>query len=237
MNSTAIVSAAELLGTKLPAHDALKVVSQILRGLFEINRISISIYDSNRDDFSVSFVEVDRPTRFGLGIRLPRLGTRTGSAFMSKRPQVSKNLESNQFMEDGHLAREGMRIGASFPLVNDAGVLGTLNADWRKAKAVTSSAIDIIQAAGNSFATAASKLAISSAFAACSQEQELAPQTQETTTRSLAEIETDYIVSVLAARNWRVSGKTGAAEALALHPNTLRSRMQKLGIKRPISFC
>jgi transcriptional regulator with GAF, ATPase, and Fis domain len=31
---------------------------------------------------------------------------------------------------------------------------------------------------------------------------------------------------------WVVEGKQGAAARLDLHPNTLRSRMQKLGIKK-----
>jgi transcriptional regulator with GAF, ATPase, and Fis domain len=33
--------------------------------------------------------------------------------------------------------------------------------------------------------------------------------------------------------SWVVEGKQGAATRLDLHPNTLRSRMQKLGIKKP----
>ena len=32
---------------------------------------------------------------------------------------------------------------------------------------------------------------------------------------------------------WKIDGKGHAAEKLGLHPNTLRSRMQKLGISRP----
>jgi len=32
---------------------------------------------------------------------------------------------------------------------------------------------------------------------------------------------------------WVIDGPRGAAHILALHPNTLRSRMEKLGIKRP----
>ena len=50
--------------------------------------------------------------------------------------------------------------------------------------------------------------------------------------RSLAlqDIEHQHITEVLTITNWRVRGKNGAARLLDLHPNTLYSRMKKLGI-------
>ena len=33
-------------------------------------------------------------------------------------------------------------------------------------------------------------------------------------------------------KSWRVDGPQGAARVLNMHPSTLRSRMQKLGIRR-----
>lgn len=48
------------------------------------------------------------------------------------------------------------------------------------------------------------------------------------------EMERRYILKVLEKTRWRIHGKGGAAEILDLNPNTLRSKMQKLGIKRPI---
>jgi transcriptional regulator with GAF, ATPase, and Fis domain len=49
---------------------------------------------------------------------------------------------------------------------------------------------------------------------------------------SLASIEKNHIQGVLEKTNWKVSGAGGAAEILDMHPNTLRSRMEKLAIKR-----
>ena len=49
---------------------------------------------------------------------------------------------------------------------------------------------------------------------------------------TLAEIERSHIVSVLQETNWRIEGTKGAALRLGINPNTLRSRMQKLGIMR-----
>jgi transcriptional regulator with GAF, ATPase, and Fis domain len=49
----------------------------------------------------------------------------------------------------------------------------------------------------------------------------------------LAEYERRYIIKVLEKTYWRVDGQSGAAKILEIHPETLRSRMRKLGIKRP----
>jgi PAS domain S-box-containing protein len=50
---------------------------------------------------------------------------------------------------------------------------------------------------------------------------------------TLETIERNHIVAVLDQTNWRIEGDRGAAQILGLHPNTLRSRMRKLGIARP----
>jgi len=49
---------------------------------------------------------------------------------------------------------------------------------------------------------------------------------------TLEGIERDHIVMVLKQTNWVIDGPRGAAKILDLHPNTLRSRMKKLGISR-----
>lgn len=50
--------------------------------------------------------------------------------------------------------------------------------------------------------------------------------------RTLQEVEKDHIHKALKMTNWVIAGRSGAASLLGLHPNTLRSRMEKLGIKR-----
>ena len=47
------------------------------------------------------------------------------------------------------------------------------------------------------------------------------------------EMERDYILRVLKARNWKIGGKNSAAQTLGMHVNTLRGRMKKLGINKP----
>jgi transcriptional regulator with GAF, ATPase, and Fis domain len=48
----------------------------------------------------------------------------------------------------------------------------------------------------------------------------------------LADVESEQIRRVLESVGWRVRGKGGAAELLGIKPNTLDSRMAKLGVKR-----
>jgi formate hydrogenlyase transcriptional activator len=52
---------------------------------------------------------------------------------------------------------------------------------------------------------------------------------------ALGDVEKLHILEVLAQTNWVIEGERGAAAVLKLHPNTLRSRMKKLGIRRPVS--
>ena len=55
-------------------------------------------------------------------------------------------------------------------------------------------------------------------------------------TDSLEDIERRHILRVLAKTGWVISGPNGAGAILSLHPNTLRSLMERLGIRRATSF-
>jgi transcriptional regulator with GAF, ATPase, and Fis domain len=48
----------------------------------------------------------------------------------------------------------------------------------------------------------------------------------------LATLERNHIRTVLEKTAWVIEGPSGAARILGLHPNTLRSRMKKLGVAR-----
>ncbi len=50
---------------------------------------------------------------------------------------------------------------------------------------------------------------------------------------TLKTMELAHILEVLTQTNWRIEGSKGAALILGLHPNTLRSRIHKLGIQKP----
>ncbi len=52
---------------------------------------------------------------------------------------------------------------------------------------------------------------------------------------TLEDVERDYILRVLEDKGWVVHGERGAAVVLGMNPHTLRSRMKKLGIRKPDS--
>jgi transcriptional regulator of acetoin/glycerol metabolism len=51
---------------------------------------------------------------------------------------------------------------------------------------------------------------------------------------TLEQIERQHIIKVMDSCQWKINGENGAAEKLDMHPNTLRSKMKKLGIIRPV---
>jgi PAS domain S-box-containing protein len=59
-----------------------------------------------------------------------------------------------------------------------------------------------------------------------------AASTDGTSRASLESVERSHILAVLDQTRGRIAGPGGAADVLKLHPNTLRSRMKKLGISR-----
>jgi formate hydrogenlyase transcriptional activator len=56
--------------------------------------------------------------------------------------------------------------------------------------------------------------------------------TESRSPRSLEDVERRHILAILEESNWIIEGPRGAAGILGLHPNTLRSRLKKLGIAR-----
>ena len=56
--------------------------------------------------------------------------------------------------------------------------------------------------------------------------------TSDSQLKTLNEVEREHIEAVLHQTHGVIEGASGAAKALGMHPNTLRHRMEKLGIKR-----
>jgi len=52
--------------------------------------------------------------------------------------------------------------------------------------------------------------------------------------KSLIDVERNHILQVLVSTGWKIEGNHGAARILGLNPSTLRTRMSKLRIQRPI---
>jgi formate hydrogenlyase transcriptional activator len=58
------------------------------------------------------------------------------------------------------------------------------------------------------------------------------PYADQTPLQTLQEVERAHILAVLQQTNGVIEGANGAAKTLGMHPNTLRHRIEKLGIKR-----
>jgi len=59
------------------------------------------------------------------------------------------------------------------------------------------------------------------------------PASPAVASEALGDMQRSHILGILERCSWKINGRGNAAELLALHPNTLRSRMNKLGIRRP----
>jgi formate hydrogenlyase transcriptional activator len=59
------------------------------------------------------------------------------------------------------------------------------------------------------------------------------PTSEPDSSASLEEVARRHILRVLDKTGWLISGPNGAGAILNVHPNTLRSQMKRLGIRRP----
>ncbi len=64
-------------------------------------------------------------------------------------------------------------------------------------------------------------------------EQVVAIQPPSAEPLAIDDVQRRHILTVLEQAGWVIEGDKGAAKVLNLHPNTLRGRMKKLGIRRP----
>jgi chemotaxis protein methyltransferase CheR len=61
------------------------------------------------------------------------------------------------------------------------------------------------------------------------------PEPSNSPLQSLSEMEKAHIIMALEKTHWNVTGKGGAADLLGINPSTLRGRMRKHGIRRPVT--
>ena len=73
---------------------------------------------------------------------------------------------------------------------------------------------------------------VSASFIVPLNEAHALPQADEGPLKTLQEVEREHIEAVLHQTHGVIEGASGAAKTLGMHPNTLRHRMEKLGIKR-----
>ncbi|WP_089942236.1 sigma-54 interaction domain-containing protein [Candidatus Entotheonella palauensis] len=81
--------------------------------------------------------------------------------------------------------------------------------------------------------TTGSSLELTPNALAFAPERQPVAQPLSSSAQTLEEVERHYLQTVLEQCQWVINGPKGAAEIAGLHPNTLRHRLQKLGLSRP----
>jgi PAS domain S-box-containing protein len=102
-------------------------------------------------------------------------------------------------------------------------------------RAVVLSTGDTLNLSGDFQGAGATTPVASSRDLAANKPLPASPPSKPSSVEPLERVERRHIESVLTQANWMIEGERGAARILNLNPSTLRSRMQKLGIKRPTS--
>jgi formate hydrogenlyase transcriptional activator len=86
--------------------------------------------------------------------------------------------------------------------------------------------------------TKGNKLQVPEELGMCVRNEPSVEPHQETETvvtpAELDEVQRRHIMRVLRQTFWRIEGAKGAAAILGINPGTLRSRMKRLGINRPV---
>jgi transcriptional regulator with GAF, ATPase, and Fis domain len=175
--------------------------------------------------------------RFPIGAR------EVGMAVVRLRPYVARGgLASRSLAEATWLASHRVRSFVAVPLVRDGVSIGVLALFSRRE--LTDAEVGLITFAADQALAAHAKEGrevgartrgtdAQPPQAAPPSRAALEPSAMPPVERTLAEIEREAIERTLAHTSGRISGPRGAAAILGLHPNTLASRMLKLGIKRP----
>ena len=157
-------------------------------------------------------------------------------------PPLREHREDVGLLAEAFLQEAGRRLGRSFRKIPNDLIESLQEYSWpgnvRELEnvigraAVTSTGLTLQLPDGWNQAPVA-KIIVSSARANAVESSTMTHQMESEAPLTLEQYERCHILEVLRETNWRIEGPKGAALILGLHPNTLRSRMQKLGIQRP----
>jgi PAS domain S-box-containing protein len=153
-------------------------------------------------------------------------------------PALREHKEDIGELAELFLAEAGRRLGRRFEAIPDAILEALQSYDWPGNVRELQNVIE--RAAVTTLGRA---LTLPEGWdlrvAAISQKEQSIARAGETPPISdraitLEDMERSHILRVLLETHWRIDGPKGAAVRLGLHPNTLRSRMTKLGIGRQL---
>lgn len=134
-------------------------VARGLRHFLQVDRTSLTLFDSERDHFELVALALQEESSLGKGSIIPHLGSRTGMAFDSRRPYVYALDARASFFEDRPLVGEGLSFAAQVPLIANGTCMGTLNTDVRRRERLSEADVELLCGIAGHIATA---LAVSS---------------------------------------------------------------------------
>ncbi|MFZ0612599.1 MAG: sigma 54-interacting transcriptional regulator [Desulfobacterales bacterium] len=139
-------------------------------------------------------------------------------------PPLRQRTEDIPLLAQFFTEKYARKVGKKIDSIPKAAIKGFLSYDWpgnvRELEHVIERAVII---------TSGSSLKIAGQL-----KSSLRVDARDKPLMDLAAMERDHILKVLRDTGWRIEGPSGAASILKLHPSTLRFRIKKLGIRRPL---
>jgi formate hydrogenlyase transcriptional activator len=122
-------------------------ISKSLREVLHNDYTSLALHDKERDRLRI--YALDFPTGSGLvreAMDVPLEGSRSGKAFLERRPLIIKDFSSTYYPADvsRKLSQEGLRSGVSLPLISSQGPIATMTLASRRVDAFTESDVELM---------------------------------------------------------------------------------------------
>jgi GAF domain-containing protein len=234
-------------------------ITLALRRVIAFDRSTIFLLDEQKQVLRLVSTDSGVPTdAFVPGMELELDRSRSGWAFVHQRPYYNPDLaQERTYPGEEMLFREGFRSLIVVPLIVRGTSIGTLALGSLQSMQYGEAESELLQDVANQLALAIenmrqyeevvrlkAQLERENTYlreeivgARTSPARDVAAEPAAVAAplagfSTLEDVERAHILAVLAQTGWVIEGSRGAAKILDMHPNTLRSRMKKLGVER-----
>jgi GAF domain-containing protein len=234
-------------------------ITLALRQVMAFDRSTIFLFDDQKQVLRLVSTDSGVPTdAFVPGMELELDRSRSGWAFVHQRPYYNPDLaQERTHPGEEILFREGFRSLIVVPLIAHGTSIGTLSLGSLQSAQYEETEAELLKDVATQLALAIENMRqyeeVVRLKAQLEREntylrEEIARERQlpavdaapEPTavalpivgSGTLEDVERAHILAVLAQTGWVIEGPRGAAKILDMHPNTLRSRLKKLGVQR-----
>jgi PAS domain S-box-containing protein len=117
-----------IISSSLDIREVYDAFANGVKRLIDYDRISIALYDEERDAIRMHLVRTKGESKIPEGSWRPKKGTVIGYVIDTGKPFIRRNaLEEREFMEDEVIVPEGLRSYVAVPLYSKGKVIGTFN--------------------------------------------------------------------------------------------------------------